>query len=1127
LATHPDNLHFIAGGGEMGARVRAHDWSATELGPPHVWPLELRSAVSICLNSTFPTAIYWGPLWRLIYNDAWAHIPGERHPWALGRTAKEVWTDIWDVIEPQFRQVMTQGVGFSTFDQLLPIERNGRVTETYWNYSLTPIRGLDGSVVGIFNQGNETTAQIFAKREREAQFTRLREMFRQAPGAIAVLSGPTHVVELINDSYAQLIGHRDVVGKPVADALPEIAEQGFVDLLDRVYRSGEPYVGHSIPVRLQRNPQTPAETSLLDFVYQPIRDSGGNVNGIFVEATDVTQRVRMETALRASEERLSHALSAGGSIGTWDWDVRSNIVTADERFARLYGVDPNHAAHGAPLEEYFACVHPDDIAGLRRAIDDALASGEIFTREYRLLDANGAIRWVSARGRCTLSPEGTPIRFPGVSFDVTDRKRVEEALRLARANREFALILSERQRRASSATEIMRMAAEALGLQLNANRVGFSILPDEHTLEFAACWTDGLVAPLQGRGAVTQLGVGVNKILRSGETVVFADAHDDTRLDRERFERIGARSGIAVPLLRGERWVADMYVHASTARTWLPEEIALAQEVAELTWDAVERAKAAAALADSEERFRAITNSIDQMIWSTLPDGYHDYYNDRWYEYTGVPYGSTDGEAWNDMFHPDDRERAWQVWRRCLETGETYHIEYRLRHRTGEYRWVLGRAQPVRDRDGSIVRWFGTCTDIQEIVDAREVLTRSREELEREVRERTHELLQAEAQLRQSQKMDAVGQLTGGIAHDFNNMLAVIMGGLNLLNRRLQRGETDVSKYIEGAMEGATRAAALTQRLLAFARQQPLAPEPIDANRMVAGMTELLTRALGADVRVETVLSAGLWKAKADPNQLENAILNLAVNARDAMPNGGRLTIETANAHVDEHYADEFAIAPGQYILISVTDTGTGMTADVIAKAFEPFFTTKAVGRGTGLGLSQVFGFVRQSGGHVKIYSEVGLGTTLKLYLPRYYGTAEAAMPQTVSDRTPSGGRHEVILVVEDEPRVRAFSVDALSDLGYTALAAANGAEALRLIDSEREISMLFTDIVMPDMSGRQLADAAMLKRPQLKVLFTTGYSRNAVVHNGVIDPGTNYLAKPFGIQQLAQKVRSILDGVG
>jgi CheY-like chemotaxis protein len=318
----------------------------------------------------------------------------------------------------------------------------------------------------------------------------------------------------------------------------------------------------------------------------------------------------------------------------------------------------------------------------------------------------------------------------------------------------------------------------------------------------------------------------------------------------------------------------------------------------------------------------------------------------------------------------------------------------------------------------------------------------------------------------------------------------------------------------------------LTQRLLAFARQQPLAPEPIDANRMVSGMTDLLARTLGEDIRVETVLSAGLWKAKADPNQLENAILNLAVNARDAMPGGGRLTIETANAHVDEHYASEFSIAQGQYIQISVTDTGTGMTTEVMAKAFEPFFTTKAVGKGTGLGLSQVFGFVRQSGGHVKIYSEVGVGTTLKVYLPRYYGSAEVASPHAVSQHTPSGNRNEIVLVVEDEPRVRAFSVDALNELGYTALPAASAAEALQIIGVRADVTLLFTDIVMPDMTGRQLAEAAQRLRPTLCVLFTTGYSRNAVIHNGVLDPGTNFLAKPFAIQQLAQKVRSVLDTV-
>ncbi len=430
----------------------------------------------------------------------------------------------------------------------------------------------------------------------------------------------------------------------------------------------------------------------------------------------------------------------------------------------------------------------------------------------------------------------------------------------------------------------------------------------------------------------------------------------------------------------------------------------------------------------------------------------------------------------------------------------------------------------MRDDSGRIVRWFGTCTDIQDIVEAREILARSREELEAAVEERTAKLMEAESRLRQAQKMEAIGQLTGGIAHDFNNMLAVIMGGLNLLQRKLERGDTNVGRYVEGALEGARRAASLTSRLLAFSRQQQLAPEQIDANRLVQGMTDLLTRTLGEAIKVETVLSAGLWRTHADTNQLEAAILNLAVNARDAMEGGGKLTIETANAHIDDVYAAEYAIAPGQYVLIAVTDTGSGMTPEVMAKAFDPFFTTKPVGKGTGLGLSQVFGFIRQSGGHVKIYSEVGVGTTVKIYLPRSYGEGEPAERRnTAADRV-SGGAGEVVLVVEDEERVRAFSVDTLRELGYAVVEATTPADALDVLRRGEPVALLFTDVVMPGMNGRQLADKALAIQPGLKVLYTTGYTRNAVVHNGVLDPGTNFLAKPFTIEDLAMKVRQALD---
>jgi CheY-like chemotaxis protein len=371
--------------------------------------------------------------------------------------------------------------------------------------------------------------------------------------------------------------------------------------------------------------------------------------------------------------------------------------------------------------------------------------------------------------------------------------------------------------------------------------------------------------------------------------------------------------------------------------------------------------------------------------------------------------------------------------------------------------------------------------------------------------------------------MDAVGQLTGGIAHDFNNMLAIVIGGLNIAQRRLARGDQDVGKFLDGAMEGATRAATLTQRLLAFSRQQPLSPEVIDPNRLVSGLAELLTRSLGELVRLETVLAAGLWKAKVDPTELENVLVNLAVNARDAMPEGGTLTVETCNTHVDDDYARAADIAAGQYVQIAVSDTGTGMSPDVLAKAFDPFFTTKAVGRGTGLGLSQVFGFARQSGGHVRVYSEVGHGTTFKLYLPRFWGEEAAAVR-----RAPApfrlGRPTEIILVVEDEDRVRNNSVEALRELGYTVLHAGSGPEALALIEAGQDVTLLFTDVVMPGMTGRQLADRAVELLPRLRVVFTTGYTRNAVVHNGVLDPGTHLLPKPFSIDQLAAKIAEVLD---
>jgi signal transduction histidine kinase len=382
---------------------------------------------------------------------------------------------------------------------------------------------------------------------------------------------------------------------------------------------------------------------------------------------------------------------------------------------------------------------------------------------------------------------------------------------------------------------------------------------------------------------------------------------------------------------------------------------------------------------------------------------------------------------------------------------------------------------------------------------------------------------QVESQLRQAQKMEAIGQLTGGIAHDFNNMLGVVVGALDLMRRRLRVDEFGLGGLIDAAMNATERSAALTQRLLAFARRQPLAPEPLDANRMISEMSGLLRSTLGEQIEIETVLAAGLWNTKADPHQLESALINVSINARDAMADGGKLTIETGNVYLDEAYCRENAeVAPGQFVLIAISDKGVGMRPDVSARAFDPFFTTKPPGKGTGLGLSQVYGFVKQSRGHIKIYSELGTGTTVKIYLPRLHGQVEEikrVMPQFTT-----GTAGEAVLVVEDDPLMRRLSSDSLRELGYTVFESESAAGALAVLGDTPGITLLFTDVVMPEMNGKKLAEEALKRNPDLKVLFTTGYTPNAVVHGGVLDADVNLITKPFTLQQLANKVRAVLD---
>jgi signal transduction histidine kinase len=414
---------------------------------------------------------------------------------------------------------------------------------------------------------------------------------------------------------------------------------------------------------------------------------------------------------------------------------------------------------------------------------------------------------------------------------------------------------------------------------------------------------------------------------------------------------------------------------------------------------------------------------------------------------------------------------------------------------------------------------FYTRRSFRELTAARDGLAATNQQLIEQMQQRE----QTETQLRQMQKMKAIGDLTGGIAHDFNNMLGAIAAALNLIERRIQKGDFGIERYVKAANQATERGASMTRRLLAFARKQALSPQTVDANDMIVQMSDLLGSTLGEHIRIETVPAPGLWATNADLSQLENAVLNLAINARDAMPEGGRLTIETGNAYLDADYCKHYSeVEPGQYVMIAITDTGPGMPPDVIARAFDPFFTTKPEGVGTGLGLSQVYGFVRQSRGHTKIYSEPGAGTTVKIYLPRSIGDVEQITGTSVAVQR--GTHDDVILVVEDDTMMRQLATDVLRDRGYTVFDSENAADALAILDNRTGVKLLFTDVVMPEINGKKLAEEAIRRRPDLKVLFTTGYARNAVVHGGVLDPGAQLLSKPFTPDQLAATVRAVLD---
>lgn len=822
-------MDFLTGGGEISALMRAKDWAASPLGAPETWPHSLKIALGVVLSSKFPMFIAWGSKLSFFYNDSYSAILGNKHPNALGEPFPRVWAEIWDEIRPIADRALA---GEASYYENLPLvmNRNGYDEQTWFTFSYSPIRDETGKVAGVYCACVETTANVLGERRQQGEVERLRHLFHNAPGFIAVLRGPDHVFEIANASYLQLVGHRELVGKTAREALPEVEGQGFFDLLDRVYSSGEPVTGHGYKILLTRTPGAEPEQRLIDFVYQPIAGADGRSTGIFVEGYDVTERHSAEEALRESEERF-RLIADSAPVPMWVSRLDRKRSFVNRAYVDFLGITYEQAVD----YDWRAILHPDDHDRIVRESIAGEVSLQPFVLVARYRRRDGEYRWIQSESQPRLGPHGEHIGFIGVAHDVTESKQAEEALR-----------------------------------------------------------------------------------------------------------------------------------------------------------------------------------------------------------------------AMNDT------------------------LEKRVAERTGDLSAALDRLQS-------------------------------------EVSER----VRAEDALRQAQKMEAVGQLTGGIAHDFNNLLTPILGGLEIIASKVD--DPRLKRIAETALESSRRGAKLTSQLLAFSRIQRISMAPVAVHEVIANMQDLLSHTIGSAIKVATRLNPEVRHGICDPNQLENAILNLAINARDAMPEGGLLTISTGRTTVQ----DEPEVEPGRYICVTVEDTGTGMPEHVLARATEPFFSTKPMGKGTGLGLAQVYGIARQSGGTVRIESELGNGTKVHILLPEaLVETPEGAELEEPAAVQPTGV-NGTILIIDDDPDVRDFLADSVQGLGHRAVVAQSGEEGLQILASEQP-DLILLDYAMPAMHGAEVARSVRSSHPGLPIVFVTGYAESEKM-DAVLGADVAVLRKPFTMSQLAEILREKL----
>ena len=825
IGVRPLAPDFLQGGGEMGALMRGFEWSTTPLGPPAEWPQPLRTAIRLILNTRHPMYVWWGPDLLCFYNDAYSQLIGpERHPGSLGQPGRPVWAEIWETIGPQIDQVMSGGGATWQENALIPITRNGKWDDVYWTYSYGPLddEAAPGGIGGVLVVCTETTHQVLAARRADEERARFAQLFELAPTFMARLTGPKHRFELANPNYMALVGDTDIIGRTVLEAFPEVAGQGFIDLLDRVYRTGQPVTAAGMPMALNTRPDGIADVRHLDFVYTPMRDDAGAVSGIFVVGVDVTDRTHAERQLRDQAQRLR----------SFNEELEAAVVAA--------------------LAE-------------RKVLGEIVESTDVLIqvadRDYRYLAINRA------------------------SAD------------------EFARIYGVRPK-------------------VGDNMLDLLAGQPDHQAEVKAAWSRAL----------------------AGE------------------------------------------------------------------------------------------------------------------EFTEV----------QEFGDPDRARRSYEL-----------------------------KFNTLRDRHGAIVGAYQFVYDVTERING-------------EAR-----LAEAEKQLRQAQKIESIGQLTGGIAHDFNNLLMVIQGGLSLLDRPGSPERRE--RILDGMRQATERGASLSRQLLAFARRQPLKAEPVDLSAQLAAMRELLDRSLRGDIHVTTQFGDDLWAVLVDPAELELVLLNVCVNARDAMPGGGTIAIRAENARDVREGALQ-----GDFVVLSVTDNGTGMPPAVLARVFEPFYTTKDVGQGSGLGLPQVHGFAEQSGGAVQIESTVGEGTRVTLILPKTHQAPVRPHP-TIKPAPAEPARHiGAVLMVEDDDEVASLVAEMLRELGCAVTRVRSADAALGALADRRAIDLMFSDIMMPGaMNGLDLAREVRRRRPDLPVLLTSGFA-DAAIRDTAHD-GFAVLRKPYDIAALRQAIAQTL----